>query len=191
MKVNYYEFYNELKKKKSYQEEIHCPMMLKTIMESVRLTAFCKAANISESTVREWLRIHPLLNECYRVALVYAREEWEEEAENAFEDFDDKEWISRGNRLFKLKEQAKINLNVDFTANPYEQYQNIVRQTCGGELSSNDIKACVELINSGTRVYEMFKLQQEIDTMKEDLTTMSQRNGTNNIVPISQTANAN
>ena len=68
---------------------------------------------------------------------------------------------------------------------PWEQYKQIIEQCSKGDFSAAEIKQLMESINVGTRVYEAFQLQKEVDKMKEDLNTMSQRNG-NNIVPISK-----
>ena len=48
----------------------------------------------------------------------------------------------------------------------------------------------MESVNVGTRVYETFKLQVELDKMKEELTEMSQRNG-NDTIPIIQATHIN
>ena len=172
-----------------YSPKVHCQMVLVTVSEKWRDTAFCKEAGISIATFHHWLATFPLFKECYGLAIIHAREAWEDDYEERKddEDFNKKEWLERGNRIFKLSASTKLHLNVKSGSNPYEQYQQIMEQSTTGEFTATEIKLLMESINVGTRVYESFKLQEEVDKMKDDLSLMASRNG-NNIIPITKTA---
>lgn len=172
-----------------YSPAIHCPMVLSVVSKTGRATAFCKEAGLSMSSFQHWIATFPLFREHFGLGIVYAKEAWEEEYEERKddEDFNKKEWLERGNRIFKLTATTKIHLNIKCGSNPYEQYQQIMEQATTGEFTATEIKLLMESINVGTRVFESFKLQQEVDKMKDDLTLMASRNG-NNIVAITKTA---
>ena len=172
-----------------YSPAIHCPMVLSVIAKTGRDTAFCLEAGLSMQSFHHWLATFPLFKEHYGIGLIYAKETWEREYEERKddEDFNKKEWLERGNRIFKLSSTTKLHLNIKPNSNPYEQYQQIMSQATSGEFTATEIKLLMESINVGTRVYESFQLQQEVDKMKDDLTLMASRNG-NNIVAITKTA---
>lgn len=172
-----------------YSPLIHCPMVLHVVSKTGRDTAFCKEAGISMPSFHHWLATFPLFKECYGLAIIHAREVWEEEYEERKddEDFNKKEWLERGTRIFKMNATTKLHLNIKADSNPYQQYQQIMQQSTTGEFTATEIKLLMESINVGTRVYESFQLQQEVDKMKDDLALMSQRNG-NNIIAITKTA---
>ncbi len=172
-----------------YSPAVHCVLVLKCVSETGRSTAFCKEAGVSGETFKKWLGLFPLFRECYGVALIMAQETWEEEYEERKDDeeFNKKEWLERGNRTFKFSAMTKLHLNIKHGSNPYEQYQQIMEQATTGEFTATEIKLLMESINVGTRVYESFKLQEEVDKMKDDLALMASRNG-HNIVAINKTA---
>lgn len=175
------------KKKTMYSPAIHCPMVLSIVSKTGRATAFCKESGLSICSFQHWLATFPLFREHYGLGLVYAKETWEEEFEERKDDesFNVKEWVERGNRIFKMNATQKLHLNITPNSNPYQQYQQIMEQAVSGEFTATEIKLLMESINVGTRVYESFKLQEEVDKMKDDLNLMASRNG-NNIVAITK-----
>ncbi len=175
------ELYETLKSpRRFYDEEKHCVMILEILPVKWRVSAFCVEALICEQTFYEWVNKYAIFKTCYGVAQLLAHEAWEkEEVDNLDnEDWDRKTWLQRGSRYF-AKDKAKIKLEVDCMASPWEQYQQILKQAEKGDFNASEIKQLMESINVGTRVYETFKLQVELDKMKEDFNEMSQRHGNN------------
>ncbi len=168
----------------TYIEEIHCPMVLMSVAQNSRITAFCKQARISERTFYRWASEHQTFRECYEIARVFCREEWEAEAIDNIdgEGWSIKEWAQRGARYFATNKE-RVRIILDPSANPWEQYQKIMSDCASGEFTASEIKQIMESINVGRVAFESFKLQQEVDKMKDDIHQMSQRNG-NNIIPI-------
>ena len=163
-----------------YDEEVHCQMILDILPKKWRISAFCVEAKIGERTFMKWVNQHPIFGMCYRLAAMQAREAWEEEEEENLDnpEWDRKTWVSRGSRYFG-EDKSKLVLEVDPTGTPWEQYQQILAQASNGDFNASEVKQLMESINVGTRVYETFKLQAEVDKMNEELKEMSQRNGNN------------
>lgn len=185
-KMTLNELYEYLNKGKSrYREKEHCMMLLDILPKKWRISAFCSEANIGEDTFYKWLRVNKLFKECYMVALCLAQEAWEkEEIDNkGNEEWDRKSWLQKGSRYF-AKDKSKFNLEVDSQANPWEQYQQILKQAENGAFNASEIKQLMEAVNVGTRVYETFKLQNEVDKMKDELSEMGQRHGNDSIAVI-------
>lgn len=168
-----------------YDEDKHSVMILEILPVKWRIGAFCIEALIDEATFYRWVNTHPMFKMCYGIAQLLAHEAWEKEEEDneGKEDWDRKTWIQRGSRYF-ARDKAKLKLEVDAMASPWEQYQQILKQAEKGDFNASEIKQLMESINVGTRVYETFKLQVELDTMKEDLSEMSQRHGNNTIAVV-------
>jgi len=179
------ELYKTIKKRLSasdsfYSEMAHCKMVIEQVSTTGRISAFCVAARIGETTFYKMVRENKVFRECYHVAQMIAQEKWEMEPEDNKDnpDWDAKEWNQRGSRYYAKKKDT-IMLNIDSSANPWEQYQQILKQAECGDFTASEIKQVMESINVGTRVFEAFKLQSEVDKMKSDLTEMSHRNGHN------------
>ena len=186
------QIYNKLKQGGTkYEEDKHCLRILEILPVKWRISSFCIEVLISESTFYNWVNRYPVFKSCYCVAQFLAHEAWEkEEVDNKGNpEWDRKAWISKGTRYF-VHDKSKLKLEVDPTANPWEQYQQILRQAEKGDFNASEIKQLMESVNVGTRVYETFKLQVELDKMKEELTEMSQRNG-NDTIPIIQATHIN
>lgn len=168
-----------------YEEKKHCVMLLEILPAKWRIGAFCVEALITEACFYNWVNKHEVFKMCYGVAQLLAHEAWEkEELDNEVnENWDRKTWLSRGSRYFS-KDKAKIKLEVDFMATPWVQYQQILKQAQKGDFNASEIKQLMESINVGTRVYETFKLQAEVDTMKENLKEMSERHGNDTIAVV-------
>jgi len=188
--INPVEMYKEIKHGGTkYDEKTHCPMILEIYPPTGRLSAFCAKARITEQTFYNWVNKHVVMRECYQFARVLAREDWEQEYQDNKDDdmWDKKYWQLRGSRYLAKENGAKIMLDIDENADPWVQYTQILKQTKNGHFTASEVKQLMESVNIGTRVHESFKLQQEVDKMKEDLTLMANRNG-NNIVSIAKTA---
>lgn len=172
----------------SYKGESHCIMLLDIVPKKWRISAFCVEANIPESVFYEWVNKHIEFKLCYGVAQCLAQEAWEKEEEDNLDnsDWDRKTWLSRGSRYF-ARDKSKLILEVQSNSTPWEQYQQIMKQAEKGDFTASEIKQLMEAVNVGTRVFEAFKLQQEVDKMKEELLEMSQRNG-NNSLPVIKVA---
>lgn len=181
-------YYIRLKGGIIYNEEEHCELIIKIMMTPSMGTvaAFCRHAVISDTTFYKWLEKYPVFYECYRYAIMAARYEWEQEGEDNKDnpEWDSKYWERKGNDRFRLNAKSKIRLAINETDEPYMQYQQLMKQAAKGEFTSDELKQVMECLNSGTRVYEAFKVQREVDEMKKDLKEIGSYHGTNNIVPI-------
>ena len=168
-----------------YDQDKHCLMLLEILPVKWRIAAFCAEALIAESCFYNWVNKHPTFKLCYGVAQVLAQESWEKEATDneGNEEWDRKSWLQRGSRYF-AKDKSKLKLEVDAMATPWEQYQQILKQAEKGDFNASEIKQLMESVNVGTRVYETFKLQVEVDNIKQDFNEMSQRHGNNTVAVI-------
>lgn len=174
-----------------YDEKLHCPMILEFLPRFLRINKFFIEAGINQSTFYEWVSKYPVFRRCYEIAKLMAVENWEyEEARNESNPkWDRKAWLARGARYFAI-DREKIKLNVKQNSSPLEQYQQILSQANEGDFTASEIKQLMESVNVGIRAYESYKMQEEVDRLKEDLKEMSQRHG-NNIIPITQAQDAN
>ena len=170
-----------------YDEEKHCVLMLDILPRKWRISAFCKEALIGESVFYEWVNKYPLFKKCYIYAQCLAQEAWEKEEEdnNGDPDWDKKTWLQKGSRYF-ARDKSKVVLEVNPDSTPWEQYKQILKQAEKGDFTTAEIKQLMESVNVGTRVFEAFKLQEEVDKMKAELIEMSQRHG-NNSSPVIKT----
>lgn len=163
-----------------YDEEKHCVMLLEIYPLKWRISAFCIEALIDERTFYRWVHDCDIFKLCWGIAQCMAQEAWEkEEVDNLKnEDWNRKRWEQRGSRYF-AKDKSKLILEVHNKDTPWEQYQQIMKQAQKGDFTASEIKQLMEAVNVGTRVYESFKLQQEVDKMNKELSEMSQRNANN------------
>jgi hypothetical protein len=191
--VNATRIYKDIKNKNTaYEEEKHCPMIIKVMSELGTVSGFCVTAEIADSTFYEWTKKYPVFNECYRVGCMLARENWEEEGRlgKGNESFNLEYWRTVGASRFGIGKNNRIRIELNEESSPYEQYQQLIRQASYGDFNSAEIKQLMESINVGVRVYETFKLQQEVDNMKDDLFKMNQHSG-NNIISIKEASKIN
>lgn len=182
--------YESMKSNKSnYEEKKHCLMVLDIIGNGGTVAEFCTQALISDTTYYRWRRTHAMFDNCSRIANMYAQMLWEREGEENADnpDFNWRYWEGIGSSRFNHAKQARIRLNIDENADPYTQYKQLVQQAGEGDLTASEVKQLMESINIGIRSYESFKLQGEVDKMKDDLIKMSVENG-NNIIPIASIA---
>lgn len=181
-------YYIRLKGGTIYNEEEHCRLIIETMLNQSQgtIAAFCHYAAISDTTFYKWLDKYPVFYECYRYAIMSARYYWEQEGEDNKDnpDWDRAYWEKKGNTRFNTGGKSKIRLALNEEDDPYLQYQQLIKQASRGDFTSDELKQVMECLNSGTRVYEAFKVQREVDEMKKDLKEIGAYHGPNNIVPI-------
>lgn len=184
--------YESVKKgTKIYDEQKHCLMVLDIIGNGGTIAEFCAKGLISDNTYYYWRREHRVFDECSRIATQFAQMLWEREGEDNADnpDFNWRYWEGIGSSRFNHNKQARIRLNIDKNADPYTQYKQLIHQAGEGDLTASEVKQLMESINIGIRSFESFKLQQEVDKMKEDLHQMNLDNG-DNIISITEFAKA-
>ncbi len=175
-----------------YNEKAHCSLVLEVMERRGSVASFCREAMIGDRTFYMWLHRHPLFNECYRLGYMMALDNWECEGKAGKDDpdFNMRYWEKIGETRFRVGKIDKVRMSVDAEANPYEQYKQLVEAASLGDYTASEIKQMMESINVGNRVYESYKLQEEVDTMKKDLQTMRLNSG-NNIIPIASATKTN
>lgn len=185
--------YSELKKgKKKYKDDIYCPMILDVMNKEGTMAAFCKKALIGEGTFHNWLRAHPLFNECYQLGKMISRANWEKEGKDGGGDeyFNWEYWRIVGACRYGIGQSRRVRMDVDSSLNPYEQYQQLIKQANEGELTASELKQLMESINIGVRAFEAFKLQQQVEEMESEVRRMVTANG-NDFGPIEKTQETN
>jgi DNA-binding transcriptional MerR regulator len=177
---------------KIYDEKKHCLMVLEIIGNGGSVAEFCVEALISDSTYYNWRRLHPIFDECSRIAVNFAQMLWEREGESNADnpDFNWRFWEGIGTSRFFYNKQGRVRINLDEEADPHVQYQQLIKQAKEGDLSASEIKQLMESVNIGIRAFESFKLQEQVDKMQQDLKKMNLENG-NNIIPIKGIAETN
>lgn len=162
-----------LKSKNIYKEEVHCPMVLEVMNDEGTMTAFCKKALISDALFYKWLDKYPNFRECYYIGKILSKYNWEKEGEDGkdgeFFNFD--YWRITGACRYGVG-RNRVRMAVNPKSNPYEQYQQLVKQASTEELTASEIKQLMESINVGRNVYESFKLQEQVTEMQEDVKRM-------------------
>lgn len=184
-------YYIRLKGGIIYDEEVHCPLIIKTMIDPREgtIASFCKVAVISDTTFFRWLDRYPIFYECYRYAIMTAKYNWEQEGEDNKDDpdWDKSYWEKKGQTRFQTAGKPKIRLALNEKDEPYLQYQQLMSQAARGDFTSDELKQVMECLNAGTRVYEAFKVQREVDEMKKDIKEIGSYHGSNNIIPIAST----
>lgn len=185
---------------KPFDEEYHCVLVLKVMMDKTKASAaaFCVEATISETHFYTWLRRHETFLECYAVGKMYARYAWEQEGERlkdeinlpgtvnlAFEHWKMKGWANYG-----IGKTSRIRLALDPKATPDKHYSQILEQAADGDFTAGEIKQLMEAINVGLRTHESIKMQEEIDQLKKDLITMGKNTHGNDSVSTARPAEA-
>lgn len=181
MAIDHIKVWKSLKGRKTdYDEDKHCPLILKVMINKGRYSAFCIQAMVCENTFLNWVKRHPLFAECYSMGKMFAREAWEDEGEalkdetnppgvisNRFE-----YWKLMGWSRFGISKNSRIKLDLDPNANPSDHYKQLLVQASNGDFTSSEIKQLMESINVGLNTHQVFQLQKEIDELKSDLATM-------------------
>lgn len=177
-----------------YKEELHCPMILEVMSSSSggTVSAFCVKALISDTTFYRWISKYPIFSECYRIGNMISRQQWEDEGRLGKDEefFNMEYWKTIGSSRYGVGKSNRVRLEVSEESNPYDQYKQIIRQASAGDFTAGELKQIMESLNVGTRTYEYFKLQEEVDLMKEDMKAMELNRG-NNSKPIEKNAEVN
>lgn len=171
--------YLQIKKgNRTYKETIHCPMILEVMNEQGTMTAFCKQAGISDALFYKWTMLYPIFDECYQLGKMYSKSNWEEEGRDGKDDenFNMEYWRITGACRYGVGRQNRIRMAVNAESNPYEQYQQLIKQAGREEFTASEIKQLMESINVGRGAFETFQLQQSIDAMQNDISRMALNN---------------
>jgi hypothetical protein len=168
-----------------YEEEKHCILLIKIFNNEGSVPAFCKEVGIGDSTFWRWTRKYPVFDDCHRLSVMVAHSNWEEEGFNNKDnpEFNAEHWKTVGSQRFNLGKTARIRLGVDCKADPYVMFQQLTKQATEGEFTATEYKLLMESVGAGTRAFESFKLQLDLDTIKKDLEKMGRHNA-DNIIPI-------
>lgn len=180
--------YAHLKDKKyEYIEEYHCRLILEIMSDPYKgtISAFCKEALISDKTFYRWKNKYELFDECYRLGCMISRENWEEDGRNreSNESFNLEYWRIIGSSRYGVGKSNRVRLELSEDSTPYDQYKQLISQASLGDFTASEIKQLMESLNAGTRAYETFELQKEIDNLKKDLALMEQNNNGDNSFP--------
>jgi hypothetical protein len=161
-----------------YKEEVHCPMIIEVMDNEGTMTAFCKKAGISDGLFYKWCGKYPIFNECYQIARMRSKYNWEKEGEDGQHDenFNFEYWRIKGACRYGVGKSNRVRMAVNPESNPYEQYQQLISQANGEEFTASEIKQLMEAINVGRSAFEAFKLQEDVNKMREDILRMKSAN---------------
>lgn len=164
-----------------YEEEKCCVLLLKMFNEGGSVATFCKEFGIGDSTFWEWTRRHKIFDDCHRLAVMIAHSNWEEEGNDNKDnpEFNADHWKITGSTRFNLGKSARVRLGVDYKSNPHQMFQHLMKQAAEGDFTATELKLLMESVGAGTRAFETFKLQNELDELKTDLEKMGRHNGDN------------
>lgn len=173
-----------------YKEDVHCPLLLKFMIEKGRMSAFCTDILITERTFYNWTKKYPLFGQCFDIGKLYARENWEDEGElirdeyhppgvvsNKFE-----HWKMVGWSRFGISKNARIKVDLNPEDDPAKHYAQLLVQAANGDFTASEIKQLMEAINVGINAHQLIKLQIEIDALRSDLDVMKANMDGNNTV---------
>ena len=158
----------------SYDEDIHCPLILEVMNNEGTMAAFCARVSISDGMFHHWTKKYPLFNDCYQIGKMYSKANWEQAGRDgqADEGFDYNYWRLIGASRYGVSATPRIKLDVDADSNPYEQYKQLINQASREEFTASEIKQLMESLNVGRAVYETFKLQESVDEIQLNLERM-------------------
>lgn len=170
---------------RTYKEEVHCPMLLEVMSKEGTMTAFCKTALISDALFYKWINKYPVFSDCYQIARMISKANWENEGERGKDDenFNIEYWRITGSCRYGVGRTNRIRMAIDPEATPYEQYKQLIHQASCEEFTASEIKQLMESLNVGRSVFETFKLQERIDEMEANVKRMEANNG-HNLSPI-------
>jgi hypothetical protein len=184
-KLNGREIYLKIKKGGvKYKEEVHCPLVIDVMNNEGTMSDFCRKIGISDREFYRWALRHPIFDKCYQVGKMISKSNWEEEGRKGKGDpnFNLEHWRITGSSRYGIGKTNRIRVNIDHNANPFIQYQQLIQQANGEDFTASELKQLMECINVGVRAYESFKIQEEVNKMKDDLSRM--RVNGDNIIPI-------
>lgn len=180
-KIDAKKLYLQIKKGKgTYKEELHCPMILEVMNNEGTMTAFCRAAMISDALFYRWVKKFKVFRECYLIGKVLSKSNWEHEGEvgkdEEFFNFD--HWRMTGAMRYGIGKN-RVRMGIEPNSNPYEQYKQLVEMANSEEFNASEIKQLMESINVGIRAFESFELQGKINKIQEDVNQIGVRNANN------------
>lgn len=172
-----------------YNEDEHCAKII-TIMgnpDKGTMSAFCVESLISDDKFYAWVEKYPFFMDCYCLAKMFARENWERMGReikdrvslpgtinNEFE-----YWKMIGWSRFGIGKTSRIRLALDPHSKPNEQYAQLLKQAATGDFTAGEIKQLMEAVNVGLNAHQVFELQKEIDQLKADLAIMKENSNGN------------
>lgn len=179
-----------LKNTVKYNEEHHCILLLQILADPNRGTysAFCVEVGIGEDKFFGWIREKKVFNECYRLGLMYSKENWEADGRALRDEviypgtsnYKMDYWKTTGWYRFGIGKNGKIRLKLDPKGTPHDHYRQVVDQACQGEFTASEVKQLMEAINVGLTMHEKLAMQAEIDKLQEDLAVMQENSNANN-----------
>lgn len=173
-----------------YNEKIHCPIILKIMLNEGRHSKFCTEVLIEESTFYNWIKAYPIFASCYSLGKMFAREAWEQDGEDMREETNPpgvishkfEHWKMVGWSRFGVSKNSRIKLDLDPNANPSQHYSQLLVQAANGDFTASEIKQLMEAVNVGLNTHQVFELQKQIDELKSDLVTMlANKNGNDTV----------
>ena len=189
-KVDGKALYEKVKhKSEEYEEARHCPMILDIMgkEDGGCFSEFCVRVGISDRTFFRWVNKHPIFAECYGLGRMFARLNWEREGRlikdevhmpgvisNKFE-----HWKMQGWTRFGIGKINRVRLDLDPKASPDKHYSQLLDQAANGDFTAGEIKQLMESINVGLNTHQVFKMQDEINQLKNDLAVMSENSNGN------------
>jgi hypothetical protein len=183
--------YEKIKHKRvKYNEEIHCPMILRVMSgrEEGTMSAFCVVAGISERLFYNWLKDNVLFQECYSLGKMFARENWEElgreirdevlmpGASNSKLDY----WKMMGWSRFGIGKNSRIKLELNANDTPDKHYAQLLKQASEGDFTAGEIKQLMEAVNVGLNTHQVIGLQTQIDELTSKYNILKENNNVNN-----------
>jgi len=192
-KIDAEALYESIKHKRIKLDEKKHSMMLFDVFANPNkgsVSAFCIEAGISDSSFYRWLDKNETFKECYGLAKMYCRENWEEEGRTISEEVNMpgtsnhkfERWRMLGWIKFGIGKNSRIRLNLDPNSTPNEHYGQLLKQAAEGDFTAGEIKQLMEAVNVGLNTHQVFKLQKEIDQLKFDLTIMNENSNEHNPV---------
>lgn len=173
----------------AYRQEHHCEAAINILGDRHKGTIadICREFVITENQFNEWRRDYPLFNQAVEYGLVVAKVNWQNEPKvfanekTELERFDFNMWRYAGKYRFGISEQPKIKVFIDKNLSPVEQYGQLLDCAAMGYYSASEFKQVSEAVNIGIRAHETFKMQEEMDGLKETLKEIQQRNANDGI----------
>ena len=185
LKVDGLELYKQISQSRiKFNEEKHCAMIFNVMANPNKgtLSAFCVEARIGDRTFYNWLKKHEILQECYALAKMFAREEWERQGREIRDEVNlpgtsnckFEYWRMIGWSRFGVGKNSRIRLDLNPEGTPNEHYTQLLHQASEGDFTAGEIKQLMEAVNVGLNTHQVFILQKEIDQLKLDLATMTE-----------------
>ncbi len=191
LKVDGNAIYKAMKKSRiKFNESVHCAMILNIMAnkEKGTFSAFCVEALISEDTFYNWLADNEIFLECYALAKMFARENWEAMGREIYSEqimpgtSNNKleYWRMIGWAKFGIGKNSRIRLELNPKSNPNQHYEQLLKQAAKGDFTAGEIKQLMEAINVGLNTHQVFMLQKELDDLRADLATMQENSNGHN-----------